>query len=84
MNRYQIYLNAQHVNTLDDLAHDLNISRSQIIRDVVSRVTLEYRKVFSVRASRQKTNNPLLRMAGLGHSKKTNISQNINEIYLRD
>ena len=47
MNRYQIYLDPSTVETVEKVAQQLNISRSQIIRDVLDRMAKEYKKLES-------------------------------------
>lgn len=85
MNRYQVYLNPDRVLIIDDLAQELDISRSQIFRDVLDRVTLGYEKLLrSAVAIREKNSNPLLKMAGFAKSSTGRVSENIDEIYLKD
>lgn len=84
MNRYQMYLEPETADSLDDFAKYLALSRSQIIRDVLDRVAREYRKLLSVRIKQHNENNPLLQMAGCAESPTGTISQNIDEIYRRD
>ena len=83
MQRYQIYLKSQTVSTLTDLAKELDMSRSQIIRDVVERVSDQYSKLLKALAKTRAKNNSLLKMAGFVKFGK-NIAENIDEIYLRD
>ncbi|KKR86346.1 hypothetical protein A2875_00805 [Candidatus Gottesmanbacteria bacterium RIFCSPHIGHO2_01_FULL_46_14] len=84
MNRYQVYLDPQVVESTDDLARSLDISRSQIIRDVVSRVIREYKKILSMRNYVSSARNPILEMIGMGKTSQKHISENVDEIYLRD
>lgn len=84
MNRYQLYLNPQSVNVLDQLANQLDVSRSQIIRDVIDRMAIEYRKVLTGTSRVRLKQNPLLKMAGFVKSPTVKVSQNIDEIYLAD
>lgn len=84
MNRYQIYLNPKSVDILDNLARLTNISRSQIIRDVIDKMAKEYeRLLIKTEASRMK-NNPLLKMAGFAKGPNKDISKNVDEIYFID
>lgn len=83
MKRYQIYLNPQSVATMDDVAHLLHVSRSQIIRDIVDRVAREYKKLLLARIG-PRSDNPLLKMAGIIKGINPGISENVDEIYLRD
>ena len=83
MKRYQIYLNPQSVATIDDITRLLGVSRSQIIQDVVDRVAREYKKLLRAR-TKPSSDNPLLKMAGFAKSPTGSVSQNVDEIYLRD
>ena len=83
MQRYQIYLKPKAVNILSDLAKDLNISRSQIIRDVIDRMAREYEKLIKAGEAINMKNNPLLKMAGFAKLGK-NIAENVDDIYLKD
>lgn len=84
MKRYQMYLEPKSVAVIDDLSRELDISRSQIVRDVISRMAREYEKVLTAVVSLRRKNNPLLRMAGFMKSPTGHIAENIDEIYLRD
>ena len=84
MNRYQIYLEPESVEILDDLAEQMNISRSQIIRDVINKMAKEYEKLLIKSAKNRLKNNPLLKMAGMAKGPNKDISKNIKEIYLID
>ena len=84
MKRYQMYLEPKSVAVIDDLSRELDISRSQIVRDVISRMAREYEKVLTAVISLRRKNNPLLRMAGFAKGLPSNLSQNVNDIYLRD
>ena len=84
MNRYQIYLDPKSVDTADEMARLIDISRSQILRDVIDRVMREYKKIMAASGRLRARNNPLLKMAGFAKGLPSNLSQNIDEIYLRD
>lgn len=84
MNRYQIYLDPKSVEVFDDLAHALKASRAKILRDAIDRVALGYRKVLSFTRTAQTKDNPLLKMAGFAKSPTGKVSENIDEIYLKD
>lgn len=84
MQRYQIYLKPRAVNILTDLAKELDMSRSQIIRDVIDRMASEYEKIIKAREALRMKNNPLLKMAGFAKSGKPGIARNANQIYLKD
>lgn len=84
MQRYQIYLKPKSVNILAELAKDLNMSRSQIIRDVIDRMAKEYEKLIKAGETLKMRNNPLLKMAGFAKGGKPGISRNPDQIYLKD
>lgn len=83
MQRYQTYLRSEAVDKLDNMAEELGISRSQLIRDVVDRMAQVYEKLIKAAISAKIKSNPLLKMAGFAKFGK-NIAENIDEIYLRD
>ncbi len=83
MNRYQIYLDPKDINILDELSKLTNFSRSQIIRDIISRMAREYERLIEAAEKRSMKNNPLLKMAGFAKLGK-NIAENVDEIYLKD
>lgn len=84
MNRYQIYLEPQLTNVLDYMAKKSNTSRSQIIRNILGKNVSKYRKQVPPIKTKKKY-DALLKMAGFAKEvKRTDISQNIDEIYLVD
>lgn len=84
MNRYQIYLDPEDVNILDELARLTSFSRSQIIRDVINKMARQYEKLLEADTKRSLKNNPLLKMAGFAKGPVRDISHHINDIYLKD
>lgn len=84
MNRYQIYLDPQDINILDELARLTNFSRSQIIRDVISRMAKQYEELLENYHKKQMKYNPLLKMGGFAKGPDKDISHNVNDIYLKD
>lgn len=83
MNRYQVYLNPQSVNILDDFESMTNISRSQLIRETIDRLALQLSGFLSVQ--RQKSKKFLFdSYAGCidtGSNKKTNYANTVDDIY---
>lgn len=84
MQRYQIYLEPESVEIADDLARQLDLSRSSIIRDVVDRMMREYGKILAAYTRRRTTKNPILQMMGMAKTPARGVSENVDEIYLRD
>lgn len=84
MNRYQIYLNPKSVDIFDQVAVDLGLSRSHIVRDWFDRIALEYEKMLMAKRTSGFKNSPLLKMSGMGKSNTPNLSKDVNSIYLHD
>lgn len=84
MNRYQIYLNPKSVNIFDQVAVDLGLSRSHLVRDWFDRIALEYEKILTAKRVSGLKNNPLLKMSGMGKSNTPNLSENVDSIYRHD
>lgn len=84
MNRYQVYLNPQSVGIFDQVALDMGLSRSHIIRDWFDRIALEYEKILTVRSVSRLKDNPILKMSGIGKSNTPNLSEDVDNIYLHD
>ena len=81
MNRYQIYLDPPVVQTFDQLAWQLELSRSHLIRDSLDRLIREYTKVLTAGKNLTLKSNPLLKMIGIGKSSTGRIAQDVNSIY---
>lgn len=84
MNRYQIYLDPEDVSIFDRVSLKIEISRSQIIRDVISRTAREYEKVLSIVSSPKSKRNPLIKMSGIIKGASKNLSEDVDSIYFRD
>ena len=86
LNRYQIYLDPESIESIDDLADELNISRTRLIRNAVERLADQYEKIINAKNKYSWKKNPLLKMAGIIKKTDTDkiLSQNIDEIYQRD
>lgn len=83
MNRYQIYIKPRTIDVLDDVAKIINISRSQLIRDVTDRAAKEFEKLIVKSQKMRVKNNPLLKMAGFAKGAGKD-SQDIHQVYLAD
>lgn len=87
MKRYQVYLNQHSVSILDDFGKHTDISRSELIRQVIDQVAQNLAKVFTATKTPPKDTYILDSLVGaikLPGNKKTNFAQNIDEIYLTD
>lgn len=84
MNRYQIYLDPKDVIVFDRVSLKVEISRSQIIRDVLSRTAREFEKVLTIVSSPKSKVNPLLKMSGIIKGASSNLSEDVDSIYFKD
>jgi len=85
MNRYQVYLEPKEVEIVDELAEDIGISRSRILQDVISRVVLEYSKIWQTSKCPKKKKSAFLKMQGIAKgASKVSLAENADEIYLID
>lgn len=87
MKRYQLYLNPHSVSILDDFEGISDISRSKLIRKLVDSMAEQLIRIFAERKRAGKKGHILDSLVGfvdLKTNKKTNFSQNIDEIYFTD
>ena len=87
MKRYQLYLNPHSVSILDDFGKHTDLSRSNLIRLAIESVAHNLIKVFTATKTPPKDRYILDSLVGaikLKGSKKTNLAQDIDEIYLND
>lgn len=84
MRRYQVYLNPRTVGNLDALAAELDLSRSQVIRDALDAVAAQYRKIVALLYSPTGEGHPILNLKGIAKTKTGKTAKGHDEIYLRD
>ena len=72
------------MNIFDQVAVDLGLSRSHLVRDWFDRIALEYEKILTAKRVSGLKNNPLLKMSGMGKSNTPNLSENVDSIYRHD
>lgn len=85
MKRYQVYLNPQSVEVIDNFAAKTDLGRAKIIRDAIDRLAANMSKVLVQK--KVVLEGPLDELVGIikmKGRKKTNIAENIDEIYLKD
>ena len=82
--RVQAYLEPNNLSIIDEMAKDINISRSQIIRDALDAVATRYAKTKEFIKPRRPEKNALIEMGGIGISKTGTVGINVDEIYLND
>jgi hypothetical protein len=87
MKRYQVYLNQHSVSVLDDFVKPVNMSRSKLIQMIVDSLAHNLTKVFV--STKTPPGKPYILDSLIGSiklktKKKTNLAQNIDEIYLSD
>lgn len=82
LQRVQVYLGVDDVSAVTDLANDLRITRSQIIRDATMAVANRYSNLFSLMKSQRKNRrNPLLDLVGIGEGGTGEVGLNVDDIY---
>jgi len=88
MNRYQIYLDPQSVAVFDEVDKLIDISRSQIIRQVVDRVAQALLDIIAVRKKSAVLHYSALdKLVGclkLKTKKKTNFALDDDSFYFND
>jgi len=84
LSRVQVYLNPDNLSVVDEIAEEIRIKRSQIIRDAVQAVAIRYAKITHLIKPIKHKKNALLAMHGIGVSKTGKVGLNIDEIYLND
>jgi len=84
LTRVQVYLDPYDVVVLDQIARQIKIKRSQIIRDATKAVARRYADTISLLETKPTQKNPLTELIGIETSKTGQIGLNIDEIYLSD
>ena len=73
LTRVQVYLDPQDVSLLDQLASQINVTRSQIIRDATKVVADRYFEVTQLLNHQPRKTNPLQELIGIETSRTGNI-----------
>lgn len=84
LTRVQVYLNPDNLSLVDELSRELNVSRSQIMRDALDAVATRYVKAKELIKPKKSRKNALLAMIGIEKSKTGTVGLNVDEIYLND
>ena len=84
LSRVQVYLNPADVSLLDELAEQIQITRSQIIRDATHAVATRYLDIARLLTAPSARQNPLIELVGFEKSKTGRVGLNVDEIYLHD
>lgn len=80
--RYQFYLDDAVIKSLAKMSKDLDISRSQLVRDALESSV----EIYTVKAKNKRNKNysKLLELLGIIQTDKQDLSTRINEIYFID
>lgn len=81
LTRVQVYLDPQDLSLLDQLAKQIKVTRSQIIRDATKAVATRYEQVASLLTTPTQVSNPLKDLIGIELSKTGKVGLNVDEIY---
>lgn len=88
MRRYQFHLDSTSVQVIDEVAKFYDLTRSELLRSVLDKITSEYRQMVRVLANTKMLKAPIsktwLDMCGAGKTTARNVSLNVDDIYLRD
>lgn len=76
MTRFQVYLGQPQLEILDYFASRFGVPRSHALRSLIDEA--------GKKVAKKTKKNPLLQMAGFAKNAPANLSQNVDEIYLRD
>lgn len=83
--RVQLYLDPGNLEVVDELAKELKVPRSQIIRDAVEASVEKYSETLKLIKLKNKPSlNLWLSMAGIEKSKTGTVGLNVDEIYNED
>lgn len=84
LTRVQVYLDPDNLSIIDEIAKDIRITRSQIIRDLLDSMAIRYIKTKDLIKPIKSAKNALIEMGGIGVSKTGKVGLNVDEIYLND
>lgn len=82
LTRVQVYLNPKDLSLVDEIASEIKIKRSQIIRDLVSSVANSYAKTTDLlKISRKPNLKTWMELKGSEVSKTGDLGLRVDEIY---
>lgn len=84
LTRVQVYLDPDNLSIIDEIAKDIRITRSQIIRDLLDSMAIRYIKTKDLIKPIKSAKNALIEMGGIGISKTGKVGLNVDAIYLND
>jgi len=88
MRRYQFHLDSTSVQVIDEVAEFYDLTRSELLRSVLDKITSEYSQMVRVLANTKMLKAPIsktwLDMCGAGKTTARDVSLNVDDIYLKD
>lgn len=84
LTRIQVYVEPDNLALVDEIAKEIKIKRSQIIRDALGAVVINYIKTKLLLKPTPSEKNALIEMGGIAVSKTGTVGLNVDEIYLND
>lgn len=84
LTRIQVYVEPDNLAVVDEIAKDIKVKRSQIIRDALEAVAINYTKTKHLIKPTTSKKNALIEMGGAGVSKTGIVGLNVDEIYQDD
>lgn len=82
--RTQVYLESEDISLLDELARQIRVTRSQIIRDATRAVAYQYAKLAQLTLGRSQRTNPLKELIGLEESRTGRVGLSVDDQYHHD
>lgn len=82
--RTQVYLDGEDISLLDELARQIRMTRSQIIRDATRAVAYQYAKLVQLTLGKSQRTNPLKELVGLEESKTGRVGLSVDDQYHHD
>ncbi len=86
MRRYQVYLNPQSVQIIDQFEKETNLSRSRIIRQATDSLAENLVKLMNNKKKIQPKGvlDSLVGIINIKGKKQTNFAEKVDEIYFKD
>jgi len=82
LTRIQVYVEPDNLILVDEIAKEIKIKRSQIIRDALAGVANVYTKTLSLlKTAKRPKLKTWLELAGVENSKSGNLGLRVDEIY---
>lgn len=82
--RTQVYLEGEDLSLLDELARQIHVTRSQIIREATRAVAQHYAKLVQLTLGKRTRTNPIKELIGIEESKTGQVGLSVDDLYRHD